>query len=72
MLSEAKNQGSSNIPGFLGFIMGVERNGASFAAASGMVMVTDLRPATSLFLTVAELPLRLTYQENVSFLPNRL
>ena len=71
ILSEAMNQGISSLPGLVGLNMGVEMKGDSFAAASGMVITLDLMPATVSF-TRGELPLRVTSQVNVSFLPKRL
>ena len=70
MLSEAKSQGSSSLPGLLGFSMGIVMNGFSLALASGILMVTSLRPLT--FSLERPLPSRSTSHEKCKVLPNKL
>lgn len=70
MLSEAKNQGTSSLPGLVAVSMGIERTGFSLALASGILMVFESRFFTSSL--VRPLPSRLTFQVNVNVLPNRL
>ena len=71
MLSEAINQGNSSLPGFWGFIIGLDTNVVSLALAAGMLMVTVFRPVTFVFVQ-DPLPQRSTSQVKVSFLPSRL
>ena len=72
MLSESRNHGSCSLPGVFGSIIGLDTNGVSLALASGMLMVTVFRPVTFVLSQALMLPLRVTTQEKVSFLPKRL